>query len=154
MVYELSSARILSYFVLITPILQLALASQMIFAVNETIKVPVVLGVTSRDEDALYVQLVFDQVLEKVSDKVNMSFEYVKECVRFLPYTMLFANLTRTYNVASGLMTSSTGCDVLQTGSTARGTCSNCVCANMLLSNSGGTLSCVKTERGRRKSDI
>lgn len=81
MLYEYSSARILLSFVSITPVLRLAFASQTVFAVNETIKVPVSLGVTSRDDDALYVQVVFDDVLEKVSDKVNMTFGYIKECV-------------------------------------------------------------------------
>jgi len=77
-----------------TPVLQLAFASQTIFTVNETVKVPVVLGVTSRDEDALYVQLVFDRVLKEVSDKVNMSFGYVKEWVFFfLTYAAFFATL-------------------------------------------------------------
>lgn len=81
MVYEHSSARILLSFVLITPVLRLAFASQVALAVGETIKVPVSLGVTSRDDDALYVQVVFDNVLKKVSDKVNVTFGYVKECV-------------------------------------------------------------------------
>lgn len=81
MSYESSRIRILLPFILIAPILSLAFASQAVFSVNETILVPVSLGLTSRDEDALYVQVVFDEVLQKVSDKVNMSFGYVKECV-------------------------------------------------------------------------
>ena len=81
MVYELSGARILLCFTLITLHLRFAFASQAIFVANETIKVPVSLGVTSRDDDALYVQIVFDNVLKEVSDRVNMSFGYVKECV-------------------------------------------------------------------------
>ena len=79
--YGLSSARILLRFTLITAILRFTSASQAIFVANETIKVPVNLGVTSRDDDALYVQIVFDNVLKEVSDKMNMSFGYVKECV-------------------------------------------------------------------------
>ena len=148
MVHKLSNARILSYLIIITPVLQLAFASQAVFAINEPIKVPVSLGVTSKDDDALYVQVVFDNVLKQVSNKVNMTFGYVKECV-FLPYAMQPINLM---NVASGLMMSSTGSDVLQTGSTVRGTCNSCACANTLHNSSGGTLSCVKTERERRKS--
>jgi len=81
MLYEFSSPQILLHFILITPILQLVFASQAVFAANESIKVPVSLGVTSRDDDALYVQVVFDKVLEEVSNKVNMTFAYVKECV-------------------------------------------------------------------------
>lgn len=92
MVHELSSARILLYFILITPILQVASASQAIFVASEIIKVPVTLGVTSRDEDALYVQIVFDNVLKEVSDKVNMTFGYIKECV-FLLYAVLSKTL-------------------------------------------------------------
>lgn len=92
MVYELSSARILLHFTLITPILRFASASQTIFVANETIKVPVSLGVTSRDDDTLYVQVVFDQVLKEVSDKVNMTFGYVKECV-FSPYAVKCTSL-------------------------------------------------------------
>lgn len=79
MSYERS--RILLHFILIGAIFQLAFASQAAFAVNGTMPVSVNLGLTSRDDDALYVQVVFDQVLQKVSDKVNMSFGYVKECV-------------------------------------------------------------------------
>ena len=78
---ERSSARILLSFILITPVLQLAFASQAVFAATGTISVPVSLGVTSRDDDTLYVQIVFDKVLKQVSDKVNMTFAYVKECV-------------------------------------------------------------------------
>jgi len=40
-------------------------------------KVPVVLGVRSRDKDALLCQSVFDQVLKRVPDKVDLSFAYV-----------------------------------------------------------------------------
>jgi len=81
MVYELSSARILSHFALVTLIFRFVSASQAIFFANEAVKVPISLGVTSRDDDALYVQIVFDSVLKEVSDKVNMNFGYVKECV-------------------------------------------------------------------------
>ena len=87
MVYELSSARIFLHFILITLILRFASASQAIFVAEETIKVPVSLGVTSRDDDALYVQVVFDNVLKKVSNKVNLTFGYIKECV-FLLYAV------------------------------------------------------------------
>jgi len=80
MLYGLSSTRALLPFILITPTLQLAFASQVIFVGNE-IKVPVSLGVTSRDDDALYVQVIFDKVLKEVPNKVNMSFAYIKECV-------------------------------------------------------------------------
>lgn len=93
MVYEFSSARILLCFILITPILRFAFASQAVFATNETIKVPVSLGVTSRDDDSLYVQIVFDDVLKEISDKVNMSFGYIKECV-FSLYAVRYAKLT------------------------------------------------------------
>ena len=81
MVYELSSARILLHFALVTLIFRFASASQAIFFANDAVKVPISLGVTSRDDDALYVQIVFDSVLKEVSDKVDMSFGYVKECV-------------------------------------------------------------------------
>jgi hypothetical protein len=84
MLHEYSSPWILLSFILITPVLQLAFASQAVFAANETIRVPVTLGVASRDDDSLYVQIVFDEVLKHVSDKVNMTFGYVKECVRLL----------------------------------------------------------------------
>jgi len=77
--YQWSNARVLLHFILMAPILQLALASQAVLAVNKTIRVPVSLGLTSRDDDALYVQIVFDEVLQEVSDKVNMSFGYVKD---------------------------------------------------------------------------
>jgi hypothetical protein len=86
MLHEYSSPRILLPFILITPVLQLAFASQAVFATNETIRVPVTLGVTSRDDDSLYVQIVFDEVLKHVSDKVNMTFGYVKECVLLLQW--------------------------------------------------------------------
>jgi len=150
MPYERSSARMLLSFILITPILRLAFASQAVFAANATIRVPVSLGITSRDGDALYVQTVFDKVLKQVSDKVDMNFAYVKECV-FLLYLMPSTNLMRAHNVASGPTTRSTGCGVLQTGWTARVTCNSCACANIPRSRSGGISSCVKTERERRK---
>lgn len=95
MIYEHSNTRILLCLTLIAPIIQLALASQVAFAANETILVPVSLGVTSRDDDALYVQTVFDDVLKEVWTKVNMSFGYVKECVCLLHETPLI-NLMRT----------------------------------------------------------
>lgn len=81
---ERSGARIFLHFILIAPIIRLAFASQAVLIVNETIQVPVSLGLTSRDDDALHVQVVFDEVLQEVSDKVNMSFGYVKECVCLL----------------------------------------------------------------------
>lgn len=150
MLCERPSARILLSFVLITPILQLAFASQAVFAANGTRKVPVSLGVTSRDNDALYVQIVFDAVLKQVSDKVNMTFAYVKECVLLLS-AVLFTNLTGAHDVVSGLMMRGMGSDALQTGSTARGTCNSYACANTLHSKNGGTSSCVKIERERRR---
>jgi len=79
------------------------------------------LGVTSRDDDALHVQIVFDEVLHEVSDKVNMSFGYIKECVYSLCATPSM-NLMRAPNVASGLTMNSMGYDVLQTGSIVRET--------------------------------
>ena len=79
MSYEHS--RILLHFILISSVIQLAFASQAVLAQNQTTQVPVSLGLISRDDDSLYVQVVFDLVLQEVSDKVNMSFGYVKECV-------------------------------------------------------------------------
>lgn len=149
MSYERS--KLLLHFTLIGTIFQLAFGSQATFAVNRTIPVSVNLGLTSRDDDALYVQVVFDQVLQKVSDKVNMSFGYVKECVHLLRETPSMS-LMRTHNIASGLMMNSMGCGVLPTGLTVRGTCNSYVCTNMLHSKSGGTLSCVKTKRERMES--
>ena len=113
MLYERSSAWVLLSFILITPILPLVSASQVVFAANGTIRVPVSLGVTSRDDDSLYVQIVFDKVLKQVSDKVNLTFAYVKECV-FLSCDGV--HKSHEINLASGLMMKSTGCDVLQTG--------------------------------------
>ena len=146
-------SRILLRLTLITQILRFAFASQAAFAVNETIQVPVSLGLTSRDLDALHVQLVFDEVLEEVSDKVNMSFGYVKECV-YLQYAVSHVNLTRKYNAASGLMMNSMGCGVLQTGSIVREIHSNYVCTNMLHKTSGGNSLCAKTKKERMKSDV
>ncbi|KAF9651163.1 hypothetical protein BDM02DRAFT_3178974 [Thelephora ganbajun] len=79
MIRERSTARTLLYFILISPFLRPALASQAVFPVNKAIKVSVSLGVASRDDNALFVQTVFDKVLEEVSDKVNMTFGYVKD---------------------------------------------------------------------------
>ncbi|KAA1466493.1 hypothetical protein DENSPDRAFT_831335 [Dentipellis sp. KUC8613] len=45
--------------------------------VIDDVKVPVVLGVMSRCPDALLCEAVFDQVLKKVSDKVDFSLTYV-----------------------------------------------------------------------------
>lgn len=147
MLYNHSSARILLSLVLISPLLRFAFASQEVLVVNETIKVPVSLGVTSRDDDALYVQIVFDNVLKQVSDKVNMTFGYVKECV----LRCMRCSSQILLELASGLMMSGTGCDVLQIGLTVRGMCNSYVCANTLHSRSGGILSCVKIKRERRK---
>ena len=153
MSYECSSARILLRFILITPLLRLVFTSQAVLAVNETIPVPVSLGLTSRDDDALHVQVVFDDVLQEVPDKVNISFGYVKECVLILamPNAVLFMDLMKTHNVASGLTMKIMGYDVLQTGLTVPETYSSCVCGNMLHGNSGGTSSCVRIERERKK---
>lgn len=130
---------ILLCFIVIIPILQLAFASQAAFTVNETVPVPVSLGLTSRDDDALHVQTVFDEVLQEVSDRVNMSFGYVKECVHLLCKTQS-TNLTRALNSAFHLMTNNMEYDALQTGSTVRGMCNNYVCTSTLHKNSGGTL--------------
>jgi len=43
------------------------------------VKVPVVLGVQSRDGDALLCQSIFDQVMKRVADKIDLSFAYVAE---------------------------------------------------------------------------
>lgn len=150
MSYECSSLRTLLHFILIAPILGLAFASQAVLAVNKTIQVPVSLGLTSRDGDALKVQVVFDEVLFKVSDKVNMSFGYVKEWV-YLLHATPFVDLTRMHNAASGLMMNNMEYDVLQTGSIVRETYNSYACGGTLPGNSGGTLSCVKIERERRK---
>lgn len=47
----------------------------------DDVKVPVVLGVQSRDTGALLCQSVFDQVLKKVADKVDLSLAYVGQYV-------------------------------------------------------------------------
>lgn len=44
-------------------------------------KVPVELGVMSRCPDALLCESVFNDVLRKVSDKVDLSLRYVAKCV-------------------------------------------------------------------------
>jgi len=150
MLYERSNARVLLSLILITPILPLGLASQAVFAANQTIRVPVSLGVTSKDDDALYVQTVFDKVLKQVSDKVNMTFAYVKEYVFFVISGAVHRSHGNNY-IASGPMMKSMGSDVLQTGSTARGTCNSSACGSTPHSRNGGILSCVKTERERRK---
>ena len=150
MLYERSSARVLLPFVLMTSILPLAFASQAVLAGNQTIRVPVSLGVTSRDDDALYVQTVFDKVLKQVSDKVNMTFAYVKECVFFVICGAVYKSHENNC-IVSGPMMKNTGCDVLQTGSTARGTCNSSACVSTLHSRSGGISSCAKTERERRR---
>ena len=49
--------------------------------ISNSIKVPVVLGVQSRNQDALLCQSVFDQVLKRAADKVDLSFAYVAEYV-------------------------------------------------------------------------
>jgi len=45
----------------------------------DDVKVPVVLGVQSRDRSALVCQSVFDQVLKKVANKVDLSLAYVAQ---------------------------------------------------------------------------
>ncbi|THV08583.1 hypothetical protein K435DRAFT_814965 [Dendrothele bispora CBS 962.96] len=51
--------------------------SQQPLASNDDLKVPVVLGVMSRCPDAILCENLFDQVLKKVSGKVEMELEYI-----------------------------------------------------------------------------
>jgi hypothetical protein len=51
----------------------------------DDVKVPVVLGVRSRDTDTLLCQSVFDQVLKQVANKVEISFAYIAEIDRSDP---------------------------------------------------------------------
>lgn len=44
---------------------------------NDTVKVPVVLGVMSRCPDALLCESVFDRVLKQVIDKVDLSLSFL-----------------------------------------------------------------------------
>jgi hypothetical protein len=48
----------------------------------DIVKVPVTLGVQSRNSDALLCQTVFDRVLKRVADQVDLTFAYVAEYVR------------------------------------------------------------------------
>ena len=45
------------------------------------IKVPIELGVMSRCPDALLCEFVFDQVLHKVANKVDLALRYIAKCV-------------------------------------------------------------------------
>jgi len=58
-------------------------SSQTVF-VND-VKVPVVLGVMSRCPDALLCESVWDRVLQRVGDKVNISLSFIARCVRSRP---------------------------------------------------------------------
>ena len=51
------------------------------FNTQRDIKVPVELGVMSRCPDALLCEFVFDQVLHKVADKVDLALRYIAKCV-------------------------------------------------------------------------
>jgi hypothetical protein len=48
--------------------------------VMDDVKVPVQLGVMSRCPDALLCESIFDQVLKKVSDKVDLAFFFIAKC--------------------------------------------------------------------------
>ena len=52
-------------------------------------KVPVELGVMSRCPDALLCESVFNNVLHKVSDKVDLSLRYVAKCVDIWSFSVL-----------------------------------------------------------------
>jgi len=55
-------------------------SSQQPLASKDDIKVPVVLGVMSRCPDAILCENLFDQVLKKVADKVDMELAYIAKC--------------------------------------------------------------------------
>jgi hypothetical protein len=46
----------------------------------DDVKVPVQLGVMSRCPDALLCESIFDRVLKKVSDKVDLAFFFIAKC--------------------------------------------------------------------------
>lgn len=51
---------------------------------SEDVKVPVVLGVMSRCPDAMLCEAVWDRVLQRVGDKVDISLSFIAEYVRAL----------------------------------------------------------------------
>ena len=62
--------------------------------IRPRVKVPVQLGVMSRCPDALLCETIFNQVLERATEKINLSLTYVAECVHivllsFLSYACL-----------------------------------------------------------------
>lgn len=59
----------------------LVLAGQVPWHLQGPRKVPVVLGVMSRCPDAILCESVFNEVLTKVGDKVDLSLTYVAKCV-------------------------------------------------------------------------
>ncbi|KAK7049542.1 hypothetical protein VNI00_005573 [Paramarasmius palmivorus] len=54
-------------------------AKQSTFTLDDDVKVPVQLGVMSRCPDALICENIFDQVLKKVADKIDLSLIYIAE---------------------------------------------------------------------------
>lgn len=49
---------------------------------RDDVKVPVILGVMSRCPDAIFCESVFDRVLQRVGDKVDLSLTFIGKCVR------------------------------------------------------------------------
>jgi hypothetical protein len=60
--------------------------------IRPNVKVPVHLGVMSRCPDALLCETVFNRVLERVAEKIDLSLTYVAECVHIV---LLSPHLTR-----------------------------------------------------------
>lgn len=64
--------------------------------VTEDVKVPVVLGVMSRCPDAMLCEAVWDRVLQRVGDKVDISLSFIAKYVRTLQLTrVLHINTTK-----------------------------------------------------------
>jgi hypothetical protein len=53
---------------------------------HQDVKVPVQLGVMSRCPDALLCESVFNRVMEKVAEKIELSLTYIAKCVRMSFY--------------------------------------------------------------------
>jgi hypothetical protein len=107
------------------------------------LKVPVVLGVRSKDTDTLVCQSVFDQVLKKVANKVEISFAYVAEYVDIIGSTIHIAHtcISESINPTLTLVSSAKTAppNVLPTFN-------NCVLENTPnLIPSGGSSSCART---------
>ena len=129
------------------PVPELTVQDNALHSFDIDIKVPVELGVMSRSPDALLCENIFDHVLQWVSRKVDFTLRYIAECV---VARALLSCASNVEHLGLMLQNPSSGSNVFMDPKNVQETCSNFALPSMHLP-AGGSLSVVKTLRGKRK---